>query len=242
MVWSSQLNLQIGLVGRDNLVANQYLWDNNFQFGISSDLPDNHWHHEVANWMNTSLAVMQGLASNFARPEEFVAGSGVSSLQYIAEPDDPNLRLLCHKVKLRSAEFTSFSVLRLFLILSFGILIMVANGAVPSLAALWQHRMGQAGYKRLEWIESRSFQLQRMAAEGRGIGPWEGRDADVPVLAERGHRFNLTGQSLNGGYGVRGRHTYQGIPREENIVREDGFELLSVDDKVGSRVGAERKF
>jgi len=240
MIWSSQMNLQIGLVGRDNLVANQYLWDNNFSFGISSDLPENHWHAEVANWMNTSLATMQRSAAAFARPDEFDTGSGISSLQYIDEPEGPTMQLLCRKVKMRSAEFTSFSVLRLFLILAIGILIMSANGLIPELTAWWQRRTGQGAYKRLEWIESKAFQLQRMAAEGRGIGPWGGRDADVPVLAERTYRFNLTSMSLRGGDGLRGRHTYQGLAREESSSQPDAFELVGFDGKERGSVGEQR--
>ena len=242
MVWDSQLNLQIGLIGRDNLVANQYLWDNNFSFGISSDLPDNHWHAEVANWMNTSLAVMQRSAASYARPDDFVSGSGNSSLQYIVPPSDPTMQLLCHKVKMRSSDFTSFSVLGLFLTFAFGIFIITANGVVPLLTAWWQRWSGRGGYKRLEWIESKAFQLQRMAAEGRGIGPWEGKDEDVPVLAERGYKFNLTSQSLRGGDGLRGNHAYQGVAREEMSPQPGGYELLGVDDKGRGRFGGERKF
>jgi hypothetical protein len=231
MLWTSQLNLQIGLVGRDNLVANQYLWDNNFRFGISSDLPPDHWHHEVANWMNTSLAVLQRSATTFVRPAEFIAGSGNSSLQYIEEPYEKEMQMLCHKVKMRSAEFTSFSVLGLFLTLSIGILIMLANGAIPVLVASWQRRTGQGGYKRLEWIESKAFQLQRMAAEGRGIGPWEGKDADVPVLVDRGYRFNLTSHSLKGGDGgLRGREGYRGIAMGEE-GEGPAYEMVGFDDK-----------
>jgi hypothetical protein len=180
--------------------------------------------------MNTSLAVMQRSAASFARPDEFDAGSGISSLQHIVEPTDPAMQLLCHKVKMRSAEFTSFSVLRVFLIFTFGILIMSANGFIPVLTAAWQRRTGRGGYKRLEWIESKTFQLQRMAAEGRGIGPWEGKDADVPMLAERGYKFNLTNLSLRGGDGLRGRQTYQGLAREENSPQPDAYELAQFDD------------
>jgi hypothetical protein len=181
--------------------------------------------------MNTSLAVMQRSAASFARPNEFDAGSGISSLQHIVEPTDPSMRLICHRVKIRSAEFTSFSVLRLSLIVAFGILIMSANGLIPVLTAAWQRRTGQGGYKRLEWIESKTFQLQRMAAEGRGTGPWEGKDADVPVLSEGGYRFNLTSQSLRGGDGLRGRQTYQGLAREESLQQPDAYELARFDDK-----------
>ncbi|KAF2680089.1 hypothetical protein K458DRAFT_111142 [Lentithecium fluviatile CBS 122367] len=238
MVWSAQLNLQIGLIGRENLVANDYLWDNGFSLRVSTDLPPDHWHHEVANWMNTSLAVMQRAAASYVRPEEFDAGAGVSFVKHISPPEDPAMQLLCHKAKMRSTEFTSFSVLGLFLTLALGMLILAANAFMPTIAAWWQRRTGLGAYKRLEWVESNAFQLQRMAAEGRGIGPWEGKEADVPRLAERGYMFNLTGESLRGGGGtgeVRVKHGYQGLVGHESPHPPEGFELVDFDDKGESR-------
>jgi hypothetical protein len=37
-----------------------------------------------------------------------------------------------------------------------------------------------------------------MAAEGRGIGPWTGRDDDIPRLTGHGQHFNLTLKSFKG--------------------------------------------
>lgn len=216
MIWSSQLNFQVGLIGSDNLVANRYLWDKGFFLGLSSKVPDNHWQQEVLNWMNTSLAVMQRSPASFARPGESDASSGISSLEYIVEPTDENYQLLCHKVKIRSAKFTSFSALRLFLILGFGILIIAANGFIPVLTAAWQLHYKRGVYKRTAWIESNTYQLLRLAAEGRSISPWEGKDEDVPVLKKRGCKFNLRDQSSREDDSADKGPKYQRLAEEES--------------------------
>ncbi|KAF2868539.1 hypothetical protein BDV95DRAFT_580055 [Massariosphaeria phaeospora] len=234
-IWNAQLNLQIGLIGRENLVANEYLWDSSFSLGLSANLPPEHWHHEVANWMNTSLAVMQRAATSFARPAEFNTGPDVSSLKYISEPTDPTMQLLCHRVKMRSAAFTSFSVLAVFLTFSFGLLIMAANGFVPIVVAFWQQRAGQGAYKRLDWAESHAFQLQRMAAEGRGIGPWTGKEDDVPRLSKQGSVFNLTSESLRRGAGGNTAHAYEMIAKEESSRQSEGLERVKVRDAKSAK-------
>jgi hypothetical protein len=145
------------------------------------------------------------------------------------------MKMLCHKVKMRTTEFTSFSVLALFLIFAMGILIMSANGFIPYFVKMWQQRTGQGDYKRWEWIEINFFQLYRMAAEGRRIGPWDRKDADVPILAEKGVKFNLTQESLRGGGEVDGRYAYQGVARGERSPQPDGFELVEYDAKESGR-------
>ncbi|KAF2189476.1 hypothetical protein K469DRAFT_761875 [Zopfia rhizophila CBS 207.26] len=250
MMWGVQLLYQLGFIGRENLAANEYLWDNGFQFGISAELPDNQWQMEVANWMNTTLATMQRTALAYARPPEFDLGSGISSLKHIIPPQTPEAELLCHKIKARSKAHISFSVLGFFLNLGLGLLIITINLALPKTVAFIQKRTGVGIHKRLEWIESSGLQLQRMAAEGRGVGPWEGRDKDVPRLVEYGHVFSLTGSSLKGrwsraesyGLGARGLKEDDGeeadevermemlawrkSPRPQNVSSDDRVRLL----------------
>lgn len=202
----TQLNFQLIFIGRENLIANDYLWDGGTQFGLSAALPSNHWQAEVSNFFNVSLATLQRAAPAFAQPPAFDVGNPTADpdkdsniLRYIQEPADADMRALCDAIKMRSKAHTSFSVLGLSLLIGMGLLIMLVNTILPQLAAFWQRRTGLGGYKRLEWIESSAFQLQRMAAEGRGVGPWQGKEDDVPTLVGgRGERFNLTGMSLRG--------------------------------------------
>lgn len=195
----TQLNFQLGFIGRENLVANEYLWDSGFGFGISASLPPDHWHKEVVNWMNTTLAALQRWPMTLAQPPEFDIGPGISSRDHIVPIEAGPMQELCRKMKAKSPIHMSFSVLGLFITLSVGLFLIIGYSVIPKVVASLQKRMG-AGHKRLEWIETSSFQLQRMAAEGRGIGPWTGRDEDVPRLENHGYKFNLTEQSLKGAY------------------------------------------
>lgn len=194
--WITQLNFQVAFIGTENLLASDYLWGSSF--GISAHLPSDQWQKEVINWMNTSLASLQSGTYNYARPSEFDVGPGIPSLKYIETPESPDMQHLCHKIKFRSEAHTSFSVFRLFLILGISLLLTALNQSLPIVISAIQKRAGKGLHKRLEWIETSAFQLQRMAAEGRGIGPWNGRQDHVPALADYGHLFNLTAQSLSG--------------------------------------------
>jgi len=173
------------------------------------------------NWMNTSLATLQSATYNFARPYQFDVGPGIPSLQYIMEPDNPDLQLLCSKIKFHSGAHTSFSVLGLFLILGISLFIIALNVSLPALVSVFQQRSGRGLHKRLEWIETSALQLQRMAAEGRGIGPWNGRENEVPTLAEFGRLFNLTAQSLKSRWSRTG--SYEMVAQAET----GRFDLLS---------------
>jgi hypothetical protein len=225
VMWTARLNFQLGLIGRENLVANEYLWDNGFDLGISATLPPDHWHSEVKNWMNTTLAVIQRTVTTFARPPEFDIGPILSSMDYVVSTEDPELLKLCQKMKARSPIHMSFSVSGLVLILSLGLFVIMLNLMLPKAVAYLQRRYEKGLYKRLEWIENSGFQLQRMAAEGRGIGPWSGRDEDVPRLVESGHVFSLTAQSLKGQWSNADCYELS----EEGRNRNNNAEMVPMD-------------
>lgn len=225
----TQMFFQLGFIGRDNLVANEYLSDGGFNFGLSVALPPDQWHREVANWMNTTLAALQRWPTIFARPPEFDVGPGISSRDYIVPVEAGPMQDLCRKIKATSPNHMSFSVLGLFITISVGLFLIVCYSTLPSIVARFQ--TGTSRYKRLEWVETSAFQLQRMAAEGRGIGPWTGRDEDVPRLENYGHRFNLTEKSLKGvfsrveSYGI----AHKGLGSPE---LDDGYEMGGMDREL----------
>jgi hypothetical protein len=218
IAWATQLHFQLGFIGRENLVALDYLWDGGFAYERSATLPPDHWHREVLNWMNTTLSVAQSSTLDFARVPEFDRGPEISALKYVVPPAEPAAQLLCHRMKARSKQHTSFSVLGLSILIALGLLLITLSLILPNTVAYLQTRTGKGLHKRLEWIESSSFQLQRMAAEGRGIGPWEGRDQDVPRLWG-GKWFSLTKGSLQGRWARVGEY---GV-----VMQEDEIELVN---------------
>ncbi|KAF2120689.1 hypothetical protein BDV96DRAFT_641351 [Lophiotrema nucula] len=201
ILWSAQLNFQLGFIGNENLIANDYLWDGGgFELGQAATLPANQWQIEVENWMNVTLAAMQARAVTFARPPEFEVNGGFSSLKHIIPPEGKEMKGLCRKILARSSSHMSFSVAGLFGTIGVCIIFVLVNLLLPSIVAKIQRRAGRGGHKMLEWMESSYFQLQRMAAEGRGIGPWMGLEKDVPVMEERERLFSLKSRGLGNGY------------------------------------------
>lgn len=196
----SQLNWQLGFIGQENLIAQDSLWDGGggFNFEMSAPLPSNQWEIEVMNWMNVSLANTQRSIVAYGRRNEYDVGGGVSSLHYIDQPQDPEMRSLCDKMKVRSTRHTSFSVLAMAATITFGLFCILSNLVVRKLFRCLQRRTGHGNYKAQEWCDASVFQLQRMAAEGKGIGPWVGKEKDVPILADPGLRFNLVAESRFG--------------------------------------------
>ena len=186
LFWAMQLDFQLGLIGHDNLIASDYLWSAGFDFGgLSAALPENQWQIEVANWMNTSLAQLQDGPHGYAR------GNIDMEEKYVAKPETSGLEKLCHRVKVKSADHVSFSALGIFLELALGVLVIVVNMALPWVTGLVQHASGKGEYKRLLWIRDSVFQLQRMAAEGRGVGPWVGVEDEVPRLKDKKLKFSI---------------------------------------------------
>lgn len=198
IVSSSQLHWQLGFIGHENLIAQDALWDGGFGFKSSAGLPSNQWEKEVMNWMNVSLSSTQRGTLAYSRPSEYDVSSTNSSLQYIEQPQDPELRNLCGNIKIRSARHTSFSVIGMAATISFGLVCILCSYVIRPLFTWMQRHTGHGFYKTKEWMESSTFQLQRMAAEGRGIGPWTGKEGDMPTLVEPKSRFSLAGGRQHG--------------------------------------------
>lgn len=197
MMYFLQLNYQSFLIGPEFLVANDYRWS--ARAFISAALPENQWHMEVANWMNTTLAGMQRQTLSYARPPNFDFEAGViTTSKHMVAPANEVERAFCQKMKARSRAHASFSIIRFLVIIVVGLVIIIVNLSLGKVTAAIQVRTGKGLYKRLDWIETSAFQLQRMAAEGRGVGPWAGRQQAVPRLVERGFLFSLTGESIEG--------------------------------------------
>jgi hypothetical protein len=191
---SSQLHFQLGFIGHENLIAQDSLWDGGFGFSLSANLPSNQWEIEVMNWMNVSLSNTQRGTVTYSRPSEFDIGGGVSSLEYMEHPQEMELRRLCEQVKMRSATHTSFSVLAMAVTVALGVLCILSDFIVRRVVFFFQRRTGHGIDKHQQWTGSSAFQLQRMAAEGTGIGPWRGTEDDVPTMVNSGILFSLAGK------------------------------------------------
>lgn len=203
---SSQLHWQLTYIGRENMVAQDLLWDGGFAYRTSAPLPSNQWEREVMNWMNVSLTNVQRGAVAYSRPSQYDVGGGNLSVHFIEQPQDPELRSLCDKILMRSSKHSSFSVFAMSATVLVAVLSMLLDRGIRRAFAWYHRRTGHGSYKTREWRDNSVFQLQRMAAEGKGVGPWKDKDGDVPTLvdpdllfslAER-HRYGPTAKKRNG--------------------------------------------
>lgn len=244
IISSGQIHFQLGFIGRENLVAQEYLWDGGFELLFSAPLPSNHWENEVMNWMNVTLAMFQRAAATFSRPTEVDIGGGTSNFQHITLPQSPDLRSLCGKIKIKSAEHTSYSVTAMAIVTAVGFICILSNHFVQKSVLYVQRRTGHGKYKRSEWSSSSAFQLQRMAAEGKGIGPWKGTDKDIPTIAEFAYHFRLAEESPAGDSSRYSSAVESGAKAQYRVLTvdaerrdEEGYELYPVmeaRDRVGT--------
>jgi hypothetical protein len=197
-------------LNKDVLLANSYLWGaGSF---VSSSLPANHWKNEVQNMFNLSLALLQQNVVEYASPTSVEFRPGISSLRRVISPTEPEALHLCKKVKILTTNYTSFSFLGVLLTLLAGGVIICTDVILPNLVSRVRLKRGEKLYKRIEWIETDSLQLHRMACEGRGIRNWNGREDYVPRTAAVGQKFSLTSTSLE----QRGRSSSEYELLEQN--------------------------
>lgn len=198
LLWNAIRGAQIRytnqVLGRSILLANDNLWG--YVKWISAPLPDKQWQSEAINMHNISMAALQRRVVEYASPTDFQVRPGTSSLSNISPPDTEAARSLCSKIKIRTAAYTSFSVLGISLIISLTIFLVALNMSLVTIVDKVKKRWTREEYKSLEWTETGAFQLHRMASEGRGIGPWGGKKGDIPKTEKPGLSFSLTGLSI----------------------------------------------
>ncbi|KAF2813088.1 uncharacterized protein BDZ99DRAFT_496164 [Mytilinidion resinicola] len=207
--WSMSLQLTMVLLGDDLLLAKDYLWGST---SYSSSLPDNQWEVEAANMHNISLAMLQRSVVEYATPPDIAIRPGLRSPSQIEPPADAGMRALCQNQKVISKDHASFSVVGLAIILAVGSLMIFLDMFVARLV-LWIG-WGRFASMQEEWVQQGLMQLQRQALEARGIGPWEGKDGDVPVLVGDGDLFRSSTAAAKSNVELKGGAVvgYQSVP------------------------------
>lgn len=83
-------------------------------------------------------------------------------------------------------------MLGLAIILTVGTLILLTEAILECVyvRVLWRGRDWHQ-YKRIEWSVNGTLQLQRLAHEQLGYGPWKGCDEEIPLLAGDGQLATL---------------------------------------------------
>ncbi|KAF2470853.1 uncharacterized protein BDR25DRAFT_224685 [Lindgomyces ingoldianus] len=189
--WTMALQWSTEIYGNNLLLARD--WQFTTKSSTSSPLPPNQWQLESWNLHNLSLAVFQRRVNEFAAPEDFEIRPGLSSLKMINQPTD-NMREICSQQKVRSSEHHAVSVLGMAIILVVGSVLILLDWVIVQ-QVFWfrslttHHRFA----KKNDWINSGTLQLHRHTLESRGIGPWNIKDWEFPVLSKRFEKFATIG-------------------------------------------------
>jgi Na+-transporting methylmalonyl-CoA/oxaloacetate decarboxylase gamma subunit len=128
---------------------------------------------------------------------------------------------LCQRQRVLSAKHYSVSVLGMAIILSIGSLLIMID---QSMEALWFRYFNAAGRlaKRAEWTQTGTLQLHRQALEARGVGNWDRKNRDFPVIERKGETFVGLGEreEMIGQMQENGKAPYTVVTTEESSLNE----------------------
>jgi hypothetical protein len=203
--WASSLQWSLEILSDQILLAQDKIFT--AKSTTSAALSANQWELEAQNLHNIALAVFQRRVHEYAAPENFEISPGVMSHTKINEPTDPLMRDICGRQKVRANDHVSVNVLGMCIILVVGGLCILFDWFFIEQIFWWRSLTHAKQTKKADWMATGTLQLQRQALEARGIGPWNVRDYEFPILAQKGQVFyGLATQPMNtqltpGGHG-----------------------------------------
>ncbi|KAH5522543.1 hypothetical protein HBI23_104690 [Parastagonospora nodorum] len=224
--WGMSMQWTIRLINERVLLAQN--WAFTVIASGSSALPPNQWQQESSNLHNLSLAVFQHRINQYASPENFELSPGVRADANLDSPTDPNLLQLCKSQRVLSPRHYSVSVLGMAIILSVGTLLIILDQSVESIwFRYFNPRCGLA--KMAEWTQTGTMQLHRQTVEARGIGPWDRKNHDFPVIGSKGMTF----------IGLGAREEMIGQTKDDNKTQ---YELMEEEISLDERSAQSKKF
>ncbi|KAK7726503.1 hypothetical protein SLS63_007664 [Diaporthe eres] len=183
----TDLDVMLKNLGPKALLSQQSLLD-----GLIGPLPDDQWQLDVTYWWATRLASIQAAFVNTAYD------TGNAALEaFRIRPYNSYMRDMCDNQKIKSTDYTSFSLFGLYFTYITGLVLIVASFSVePVIACLYrrdQARKLKGGeYKYLEWASNGTLQLQRLAYQGIKSGRWSGYTDDIPMTEKDALLGDLT--------------------------------------------------
>lgn len=188
--WSMVLQWTVRLLNSRVLLAQDWVFTaTSFS---SSSLPSNQWQRETHNLHNLSLAMFQHRIDRHSSPDTFELRPGQNAISELQVPTDPDILDICKRQRVLSARHYSVSVLGMAIILIMGSLLIILD---QSMESLWfryfnaRERLAQ----RAEWTQTGTLQLHRQALEARGIGNWDRKHHDFPVIQRKDTTFTGLG-------------------------------------------------
>ncbi|KAI0438894.1 hypothetical protein F4803DRAFT_554594 [Xylaria telfairii] len=167
------LQEMLGHLGSQALLSQRNLV-NGWQYNLES----NQWQQDMSHLWDIMMAGHQSALLDAAYgPTD--PGVLMDWTHYTA----PGLQKLCHKQKMRSTLYASFSLLGLVFIFLVGTLLSLASYILEPLSGIL-HKKGYHQYEHLEWSTNSTLQLQRSAYEALGRGTWANCTKTMPTTKE----------------------------------------------------------
>ncbi|KAK7915223.1 cytochrome p450 protein [Apiospora marii] len=137
---------------------------------------DNQWQLDVTLWWYTLLAGFQASFVNTAQGS-FNSTFNPRSITPATEYEWD----ICHNQKIRSAQYTSFSVFGIVFTYAIGAFIIAMSFVITPILRFLQRHGWYNKYAYLEWEGDTAIQLHRLAHDELGYGHWSRCDETIPI-------------------------------------------------------------
>lgn len=144
------LTFIVGTGAGHSLLANELMYD-----WLSQGLPDDQWISELQNWFEIGLNMFQLQSAQYA-----TGYTSTKSNAYVTPPDAES-QWMCENQIMQRADYTSFSVLGIVLILVLGCLIILINLILRPLVHRFQPDTELNRLRRSEWDATEMLEMQR---------------------------------------------------------------------------------
>ncbi len=163
--------------------SNLVKFNNLIQFSVA--IPSDQWIRELTAWNNASMAMLQEMImEGITGPNNASAIETMQNYTRDYRPLTPEEKDICNNLKIRSSSHVSFSITGLVILFATGGMIMIANSCRDIIDRCLRGHYRRPHSRRLQWISDGNLQLQRMAQEGQGVGPWTQTLGEVPVTSQ----------------------------------------------------------
>jgi hypothetical protein len=154
----------------------------------SSSLAPGQWQRETHNLHNLSLSLLQHRIDRHSSPDTFELRPGLNALEQLQVPTNPDILDICKRQRILSSRHYSVSVLGMAIILSVGSLLIILDQCSEALWFRYTNTREKLA-KKAVWTQTGTLQLHRQALEARGIGNWDRKNHDFPVIETRHRTF-----------------------------------------------------
>ncbi|KAF1963780.1 hypothetical protein CC80DRAFT_433639 [Byssothecium circinans] len=159
-------------IGGSSLLAQDKLLESAGTMSLAVE-PDQ-YRREIEHWFQIQLALLQRGFVERLYPPQVVD-------PFFIDNNEVHAVALCRAQMVHQAEYVSYSVLGLVLVLVLGLLMIAASLGLEPGVRWWRERREVGAYEQMEWDTGELLHLQRLAYEASGQGTWNDDYSSVPT-------------------------------------------------------------